>query len=797
MNSLARQPSGRHLYGRTAFLAGFGLFLVFAAVVFSWYSQHHMQRVLEPKLAAITEFRYLVTSTYLVSEKLAARDTTAKYLHVEQYLQSVDSLRNHATLALSSRSMMKVPGLSSAVALAFSTCDSLKNLLQFRHAGAEGTFNHSYDRTFDSLFSTFRNQLYTAEQKLQQAIINRFQLFLIIQLLLLLSCVSVAIAVGYLYYHFARRHRQDLDLLAKAHSELDGAFKEKVSSEQQLKAANQQLRANEQQLRAANQQLRANEQQLKAANQQLKAHEQQLRAVNQQLRASEQQLKATNQQLKANEQVLRIYKKSIDHAEDLVSAISARHEFIFINGSFERYYGVSQASIAGKTVPEVMGEAEFSATAKRFIDRAFKGERIQYEINHSFAELGSRFMQVSYYPLSGDDGTAQIVILVLRDISDRKKAEEERQKMQRLETVGQLAAGIAHDFNNILGGVFGFISLAKMSASGQKEVAQYLEGALSAYNRAKDLTQQLLTFSRGGLPVKKRMYVDPIIKEAAHLSLSGSKVRSVLRINDNLSPVNIDDSQIFQALNNLIINARQAMPNGGEITIQAANREIKQEEIPEAAAGKYIEITIRDSGIGIAPEYLSRIFEPFFTTKQQGSGLGLSICFSIIKNHGGHIAVESELGKGTAFFVFLPVIEGGIQEQAKPPVAPAGGTGSILVMDDDEHILFVTEQMLSRAGYAVSTAKNGHEAISLFENAQHSGKIFKAVILDLTIMGGMGGLETFMRLRELDPQVRGIVMSGYSNDPVMADFKTYGFIAAVKKPFYTDEIVGAVEKKNI
>jgi PAS domain S-box-containing protein len=765
---------------RTAFLAGFGLFLVAAAVIFSWYSQHHMQKILEPKLAEITEFRYLVTSTYLVSEKIAARDTTAKYTHVEQYLSSIDSLRNHAALTLSSKSMMKVPGLSDAVASAFRTCDSLEKLLQFRHAGTDDTFNHSYDRTFDSLFSTFRSQLYTAEQKLQQAIINRFQQFLIIQLLLLLSCVSVAIAIGYLYFLFARRHRQDLESLEKAHGDLDRAFKEKVSSEQQLKAANQQLRANEQQL--------------KAANQQLKAHEQQLRAVNQQLRASEQQLKATNQQLKANEQVLRIYKKSIDHAEDLVSAVSARYEFIFINGAFERYYGVSQASIAGKTVPDVMGEEEFLATAKKNIDRAFRGERIQYEIIHSFAGLRPRFMQVSYYPLLGDDGTAPIVILVLRDITDRKKAEEERQKMQRLETVGQRAAGIAHDFNNILGGVFGFISLAKMSLSGQKDVAQYLEGALSAYKRAKDLTQQLLTFSRGGLPVKKRMFVDPIIKEAAHLSLSGSKVRSVLGISDDLCPVDIDDSQVFQVLNNLIINARQAMPDGGEITIHAKNREIKQGEIPEVDAGRYVQITVRDSGIGIASEHLSRIFEPFFTTKQQGSGLGLSICFSIIKNHGGHIAVESELGKGTAFFVLLPAVEGDIQEQVKPVAGPAVGTGSILVMDDDEHVLFVTEQILSRSGYTVTTAKNGHEAISIFENERLSGKTFKAVVLDLTIMGGMGGLETFMRLRKIDPQVRGIVTSGYSNDPVMADFKTYGFVAAVKKPFYTDEIVGAVEK---
>jgi PAS domain S-box-containing protein len=757
-----------------------GIALISSAISFSWYTLRRIQLFYEPRLSELTELRYAWTSTYLISEKIIAGDTTANQLELAQFLAIADSLRRHSDSALLNRGIKSIPAFYNDLSSTLTCYDSIKVILIKRHTNAVPLkpIDYKLNQTYDSLFSAFRGHLFIAEQKLQQIIINRFQWFLIIQLFLFLSCVSVATALGYLYYHFARRHKQDLDSLANAHHELDVAYKEKVESEQQLKATNQQLRANEQQLRAA--------------NQQLKAHEQQLRAVNQQLRASEQQLRATNQQLKANEQVLRIYKKSIDHAEDLISAINTRYEFVFINGAFERYYGVSQGSIAGKTVSAVMGKAEFSATAKDFIDRAFRGERSQYEIRHTFAGPGLRTMQVSYYPLSGDEGTDPIVIQVLRDISDRKKTEEERQKVQRLETVGQLAAGIAHDFNNILGGIFGFISLAKMSAPHQGEVAQYLEGALSAYTQAKNLTQQLLTFSRGGLPVKKHMHVDPLIKEAASLSLSGSAVRPILRLSDNLSPVEIDEGQIHQMLGNLIINARQAMPKGGEVIISAKNLTVKEREIPELPAGAYVQISIIDSGIGIAPEHLPHIFEPFFTTKQEGSGLGLSICFSIIKKHGGHITVESELGKGSAFTLFLPAATGDIHVSEKRQRLSAGGTGSILVMDDNEHVLFVTEHLLSRAGYSVTAVKKGDEAINSFQSALDSGRKYDAVVLDLTIPGGMGGLETFIRLRKLDPHVRGIVTSGYSNDPIMADFKKYGFTAAIKKPCYPEEILEAV-----
>jgi PAS domain S-box-containing protein len=782
MVTFQQKSSDQWFKWRVVPLVVIGIVLMSSAIFFSWYTLRRIQLVYEPRLSELTELRYAWTSTYLISEKIMAGDTTANPLELARFLSTADSLRRHSDSGLRKHEIKSIPAFYNDLSATLGCYDNIKALLVRRHANAAllKPIDYTLNQTYDSLFSAFRGHLYNAEQKLQGAIIKRFQWFLIIQLFLFLSCVSVAAALGYLYYHFARRHKQDLDSLAKTHYELDIAFKEKVESEQQLKATNQQLCANEQQLRAA--------------NQQLKAHEQQLRAVNQQLRASEQQLRATNQQLKANEQVLRIYKKSIDHAEDLISAVNDRYEFVFINGAFERHYGVSQGSIAGKTVSEVMGEDEFSATAKGFIDRSFKGERIQYEIRHTFAELGPRIMQVSYYPLSGDDGTGPIVIQVLRDISDRKKTEEERQKVQRLETVGQLAAGIAHDFNNILGGIFGFISLAKTSAPAQGAVAEYLEGALSAYSRAKDLTQLLLTFSRGGLPVKKHASIDPLIKESVNLSLSGSSIRPVLRLGDNLMRVEIDEGQIHQVLSNIIINARQAMPSGGDVVIRARNRAIKEGEIPELPAGNYVQVSVSDSGIGIAPEHLQRIFEPFFTTKQEGSGLGLSICFSIIKKHGGHITVDSELGKGSTFTLFLPAVAGDTEVSGKNRRPPLAGTGSILVMDDDDHVRFVTEHILIRAGYSVTVAKNGNEALDSYQKARNSGRGYNAVILDLTVPGGMGGLETFIRLRTLDPKVRGIVTSGYSNDPVMSNFETYGFAAAIKKPCYPEEILETVAK---
>jgi CheY-like chemotaxis protein len=243
---------------------------------------------------------------------------------------------------------------------------------------------------------------------------------------------------------------------------------------------------------------------------------------------------------------------------------------------------------------------------------------------------------------------------------------------------------------------------------------------------------------------------------------------------------------------NLIINARQAMPGGGEVVIRAENRSIKEGEAPGLAAGNYVQISFSDSGIGIAAEHLPHIFEPFFTTKQEGSGLGLSICFSIIKKHGGHITVESSLGKGAEFTLFLPAAKSDKLVPEKRRRLPAGGTGSILVMDDDKHVLFVTEHFLTRAGYSVTAVKNGSEALDSFRQALDDGRKYVAVILDLTIPGGMGGLETFFRIRKLAPDVPGIVTSGYSNDPVMADYRKYGFAAAVKKPYYAEEILEAV-----
>jgi signal transduction histidine kinase/ActR/RegA family two-component response regulator len=385
-------------------------------------------------------------------------------------------------------------------------------------------------------------------------------------------------------------------------------------------------------------------------------------------------------------------------------------------------------------------------------------------------------------------GGKSCVIVVAEDITDRKMMEQEMIKAQKLESVGILAGGIAHDFNNILTGVFGGIQLAKMTCEPDSETHEILAEAEKASLRATDLTRQLLTFAKGGAPVKQITSIEEIIRESAGFALRGSKVRCEFSFPEDLYRVEVDIGQISQVVNNLMINANQAMPDGGVITIGAENLTIRDDKLFPLPKGDYMKFSVQDQGAGISEDNLSKIFDPYFTTKETGSGLGLATSYSIIKRHGGLIEVESEAGKGTTFNIYLPASKGSVIEAVPSGKIAFEGTGRILVVDDDEIVREVLAQMLESLGCEPELVPDGKDGIELYIKAIDDGKPFDAVIMDLTIPGGMGGKEAIKELKDIDPDVKAIVASGYSDDPVMARHEDYGFSGAIAKPYNIEKL---------
>ncbi|MEJ2355830.1 MAG: ATP-binding protein [candidate division WOR-3 bacterium] len=371
--------------------------------------------------------------------------------------------------------------------------------------------------------------------------------------------------------------------------------------------------------------------------------------------------------------------------------------------------------------------------------------------------------------------------------------EKEREKADRLESLGVLAGGIAHDFNNFLTGILGNISLAKLHLDPKDDAYDILQESESAAQSARSLTQQLLTFSKGGCPVKVNTNVEDLIRNSANFVLSGSNVRCDLEFPENLWDIKADKGQLSQVFNNLILNADQAMPEGGHITIRAKNLMIEEDAALPLKKDKHVMIEVQDRGIGIPEEVLSKIFDPFFTTKQKGSGLGLSTVFSIIKRHEGYVTVKSELEKGTSFLVYLPAVDKEKAKAEETKIIPKG-KGKILIMDDKSFVRNAAIKALTMFGYEVKGASNGEEALSMYKKAMSKDKPFELIILDLTIPGGMGGEDTLKGLRKINPDVKAIVSSGYSDNPVMSEFKKHGFNAMVRKPYQYEELCEIVRK---
>ena len=381
------------------------------------------------------------------------------------------------------------------------------------------------------------------------------------------------------------------------------------------------------------------------------------------------------------------------------------------------------------------------------------------------------------------------VVLVLRDVTERARHESEMMRTTKLESLGVLAGGIAHDFNNLLTVVLGNLHLARRRCESLPDASRWLQDADLAAEKAQGLTRQLLTFSKGGNPLRSAVRLAELVREATAFALHGSKVRSEFQEPDRLWAADVDRSQIGQVVQNLVLNAVQAMPDGGVVKIDLRNHHHRGDPVRSIAAGDYLMLQIEDNGIGIPAENLGRIFDPYFTTKETGSGLGLASVYSIIKRHAGHIDVSSEVGEGTRFRILLPALpEASTSIARETSSKPTVLQGRVLFMDDEESIRRMAETLLKHLGLQVETVANGEDVLQRYFEAKATGTPFDIVLMDLTVPGGMGGREAMEQLRKLDPQVRAIVSSGYSIDPVMADFASYGFCARVAKPYRASDL---------
>ncbi len=499
---------------------------------------------------------------------------------------------------------------------------------------------------------------------------------------------------------------------------------------------------------------------------------------------------------------------TLDSIVDAVIATDSSGAVERINQAASRIMGIASESTLGKPLAEIL-------RFKNPETNEVLTDPIQYlrhpELDKSPSQPGLLLLrQDTKTPclvsarmrcITDEEGQQHGCVVVMRDITQQKKTEEERFQYEKLNSISLLAGGIAHDFNNMLTAILGNISVARMNMNEQDDNAQKLLAAENAALQAKSLTQQLLNFSKGGMPSLEITTIDQVVKESAQFVLRGSNVKCLIEEQDALWSTEVDKSQISQVINNLIINADQAMPTGGIITLKLRNCRLDHAEVGSLKAGEYVCIEVADQGVGISPENMKHIFEPYYTTKVDGDGLGLASSYSIIRSHKGAITVESEPGSGTCFSVYLPTTKASsdaasVPQQASPntPETIHKGSGRILVMDDMEAMMLVAGEILNALGYEVAFATNGEEAIGAYKQAKESGKPFDAVVFDLTVPGGMGGEEACNLLIDYDPALIAIASSGYTTSSVMSDHKNSSFKAVVPKPYRIKEMSDALHR---
>lgn len=508
-------------------------------------------------------------------------------------------------------------------------------------------------------------------------------------------------------------------------------------------------------------------------------------------------IKKSQEELSAEKERLAITLRSIG---DGVISTDTNGHITLMNKRAEELTGWSQDEAKGKHVGEVL-QLIAQQTSHGEIDSVSSimqpGEKeiFMEQVTLIAKDNNRSVISVSSAPIYGSKTVKLGSILVFRDRTEYLKMQKELVRTHKLESVGILAGGIAHDFNNILSVIQGNIELATYRVEKDVKAVSLLSGAKKATKRAAKLTQQLLTFSKGGDPVKETTSLPKLITESADFVLHGSQVSCDYAFQEDLWIVNVDSGQVGQVIQNIILNAKHAMPEGGIINIQCNNVEdAASESLLSIHDENLVRISIQDTGVGIPPEIIDKIFDPYFTTKQEGSGLGLAICHSIISKHDGHITVQSSPGKGTLFTIYLPAEQFKditvVKEQKSRPVMKAA---RIMVMDDEEMIRNLVQTQLAALGHETVLVIDGKQLINKYQELQESGTPVDLVIMDLTIPGGMGGQEASQQLLQLDPEAKIIVASGYSNDPVMANYREYGFCAAVAKPFDLEELKTGID----
>jgi PAS domain S-box-containing protein len=502
------------------------------------------------------------------------------------------------------------------------------------------------------------------------------------------------------------------------------------------------------------------------------------------------------QEIAADKESLAVTLRSI---EDGVITTDVQGKIIMINNAGENLTGWTSKEAIGQSLKSVYNIAIDLAAQARAQKTGSRNEAQSILLSMpENATLRSRHgrehvIEQVASPIRDSKNEVAGVVLVFRDITERQRNEAERRKAETLEQLGLLAGGIAHDFNNLLTAIIGNISLASLLLPPDDEMGTRLNDAKNASMRARDLAQQLLTFARGGAPIKKTASIGKLIQDTVSFSLRGTHSRSEFLFGADLWPAEIDPGQISQVIANLVVNADQAMPNGGTLRVSCDNFSYYSDTtpaIPDLLPGDYIRIAIRDEGTGIPEDCLKRIFDPYFTTKPKGNGLGLATTYSIIKNHNGLICVDSKVHHGSTFTLYLPALR-----HHEMPVEPPrqlneviSGTGRILIVDDEEAIRALVEFTLERLGYQVSQAESALEGVELYRQKLEEGERFDAVILDLTLPGGMGGKEALKKLIEIDPTVNAIVSSGYAMDATMSRYQDFGFRGVIAKPYEAAEL---------
>ena len=489
-----------------------------------------------------------------------------------------------------------------------------------------------------------------------------------------------------------------------------------------------------------------------------------------------------------------LYHSILNSTSDAIVIYDLESRVKYLNSAFTQIFGWSLDELLGQRIP-FMPDSEREESLTRILDVIKHGSPCNAFETRRYTKDG-RLLEISlsssrYTDHHGETGG---IVVILRDITELKKAQQEAIKAHKLESIGVLAGGIAHDFNNILSAIMGNITLAQMCSDQPDKVKSLLEASEKACLRAQGLTQQLLTFSKGGEPIRKATDIEGVILDSAKFVLRGSNVKCEFSITPNLKPAMIDADQISQVIQNIIINAKQAMPEGGIIRVTAEpDRLPLTSKYPEDPLSKneYIKICILDQGPGISSKIVGQIFDPYFTTRNTGSGLGLAITHSIIKKHGGQIKVRSTPGQGCEFIIYLPVAEDRLQKTEHPSEAPVNTTmpSRILVVDDEDMIRDLLFNILQTENFSVTTAASGEEGIELYRQAQEEGQSYGLVIMDLTLPGGINGVEASQKIKKLDPNAKIVVSSGYADDPILSDYQNYGFIASLEKPFKVKDVL--------